>query len=143
MPAKPPGASPTPARCESHCSEVHPLAAPATAKADDITFPNPAPQASKPPTQIPLMLIDGLRVDKCHINFAGSVEINLENAGDRALFNELLLGRSVKLTVEAYVATTAGKAPRDKEGVVRSVNKPVSLRIHTVHNDDYEVLEKP
>jgi len=90
-----------------------------------------------------LALIDGLSVDTVAVNFSGRIELELSSAGDQQLIEDLMLGRNVKIEVEAYVVGSAGKGPRDKEGDLKAVNKAISLKVHTIDNQTVRVIDTP
>lgn len=87
---------------------------------------------------------DGLKVDgTIALNFSGRIELNPENPADRAVIEELTLGKDVAIQCRAWVSASGGKAPRDKEGAVKEVRKAIGLKVHEINADTVSVVGMP
>ena len=107
--------------------------------------PTAPPNLSSVPEQaaLPGMKLDGLTVDRALVSFSGTIELNLNNAGDRVVLEDLLGGNEVRLEVDAYVTKSGGTFPRDKEGELKETRKGVSLKIHSLNNRTAVVMRTP
>jgi len=87
---------------------------------------------------------DGLEVDgTIALNFSGRIELNPENPADRAVIEELTLGKDVAIQCHAWVAASGGKAPRDKEGAVKEIRKSIGLKVHEINAGTVVVIDGP
>jgi len=108
-------------------------AAPLAAVEPDLGEQAPQTRAfDSTPYRLDIPEVDGVDAEKIIIAFAGSVELDISNEGDLALFNGLRLGREIDMRVAGVVADKPSPLKVAKDGSQTMIRK-AKISVHTVH----------
>jgi hypothetical protein len=77
--------------------------------------------------------VDGVHAEKIIIAFAGSVELDIHDEKDLAIFNALTLGKEVDLRVAGIVADRPSPLKTDKETGAQTMIRKTKIAVHTVY----------
>jgi hypothetical protein len=77
--------------------------------------------------------VDGVHAEKIVVAFAGSVELDIHDETDLALFNSLTLGREIELRVSGTVADRPSPLKTDKESGAQTMIRKTKIAVHSLY----------
>lgn len=79
-----------------------------------------------------LVIVDDADPTVLKLSFSGGIDLDRTIASDVEIYNRLVAGRSISLSVEAHVAGAKTTHRRDSEGDVDAVVQTKSLIVHSI-----------
>jgi hypothetical protein len=100
---------------------------------DPIEDPSGQVQFDPTPFTIDVPKVDGIHAEKIVVSFSGSVELDIHDEKDLALFNSLTLGREIELRVSGTVADRISPLKTDKETGAQTMIRKAKIAVDSLY----------